>query len=188
MSTNRIIEGNNLEVLPTLPDGSAALIYIDPPFNTGRPRKHTRVKLERAEPGAGDRVGFGGQSYKTTALGAAAYADSFEDVGAFLMPRLEQAHRLLAADGSFFLHLDPREAHYAKVMADMVFGRDAFLNEIIWSYDYGGRSKRRWPSKHDTILWYAKDPQRYTLPPAATPPPPSPAPPPPPCRRRRWAQ
>ncbi len=163
MMRNRIIEGNNLEVLPTLPDGAAALIYIDPPFNTGRARKHTRVKVERAGPGEGDRVGFGGQRYKTTALGSAAYADAFEDFGAFLMPRLEQAHRLLAANGSFFLHLDPRESHYAKVMADAVFGRDAFLNEIIWSYDYGGRSKRRWPAKHDTILWYAKDPKRYTF-------------------------
>lgn len=163
MTRNRIIEGDNLEVLPTLADGCAALIYIDPPFNTGRTRKHTRVKVERAGPGEGDRVGFGGKSYKTTALGSAAYADSFEDFGAFLMPRLEHAHRLLAPDGSFFLHLDPRESHYAKVMADIVFGRDAFLNEIIWSYDYGGRSKRRWPAKHNTILWYAKDPKHYTF-------------------------
>lgn len=163
MTRNRIIEGDNLEVLPTLPDESAALIYVDPPFNTGRSRKHTRLKVERAEPGEGDRVGFGGKSYKTTALGSAGYADAFDDFGAFLMPRLEQAHRLLRPDGSFFLHLDPRESHYAKVMADTVFGRDAFLNEIIWSYDYGGRSKRRWPSKHDTILWYAKDPKHYTF-------------------------
>ncbi|MCR9162365.1 MAG: DNA-methyltransferase [Nannocystaceae bacterium] len=163
MTDNRIIEGDNLEVLPTLAEGCAALIYIDPPFNTGRARTHTRVKVERAAPEDGDRVGFGGQHYKTTRLGSATYADAFDDFEAFLLPRLVHAHRLLSATGSFFLHLDPREAHYAKVMADTVFGRDAFLNEIIWSYDYGGRSKRRWPAKHDTILWYAKDPKRYTF-------------------------
>ncbi len=163
MSANRIIEGDNLAVLPTLADASVALIYIDPPFNTGRRRSHTRVKVERASPEDADRVGFGGQGYKTTAVGSAAYADAFDDFEAFLRPRLEHAHRLLTADGSFFLHLDPREAHYAKVMTDTVFGREAFLNEIIWSYDYGGRSKRRWPAKHDTILWYAKDPKRYTF-------------------------
>ncbi|MEM6291492.1 MAG: DNA methyltransferase [Myxococcota bacterium] len=163
MSGNRIIEGDNLAVLPTLADASFALIYIDPPFNTGRARKHTRVKVERASADDADRMGFGGIPYKTTAVGSASYADAFEDFGAFLMPRLEHAHRLLTDTGSFFLHLDPREAHYAKVMADAVFGRDAFLNEIIWAYDYGGRSKRRWPAKHDTILWYAKDPKAYTF-------------------------
>ncbi len=163
MTHNRIIEGDNLDVLPTLADSCAALIYIDPPFNTGRARKHTRVKVERSKPEDGDRVGFGGQHYKTTRLGSAAYDDAFDDFDAFLLPRLQHAHRLLAPTGSFFLHLDPREAHYAKVMADAVFGRDAFLNEIIWSYDYGGRSKRRWPAKHDTILWYAKDPKHYTF-------------------------
>jgi len=160
---NRIIEGDNLDVLPTLADGSVALIYIDPPFNTGRARKHTRVKVERASAEESDRVGFGGRHYKTTRVGTAGYGDAFEDFEGFLMPRLEHAHRLLTEYGSFFLHLDPREAHYAKVMADAVFGRDAFLNELIWAYDYGGRSKRRWPAKHDTILWYAKDPGRYTF-------------------------
>lgn len=163
MTGNRIIEGDNLDVLPALADGCAALIYIDPPFNTGRARKHTRVKVERATPEESDRVGFGGRHYKTTRMGSAGYADAFDDFEAFLMPRLQHAHRLLTADGSFFLHLDPREAHYAKVMTDAVFGREGFLNEIIWSYDYGGRSKRRWPAKHDTILWYAKDPKRYTF-------------------------
>lgn len=163
MATNRIIHGDNLDVLPTLADGCAALIYIDPPFNTGRARRHTRVKVERSSPQEGDRVGFGGKHYKTTRLGSSGYEDAFEDFEAFLMPRLEHAARLLAEHGSFFLHLDPRESHYAKVMADRVFGRDAFLNEIIWSYDYGGRGKRRWPAKHDTILWYAKNPRRYTF-------------------------
>jgi site-specific DNA-methyltransferase (adenine-specific) len=163
VTRNRIIEGDNLDVLPTLEDGCAALIYIDPPFNTGRARKHTRVKVERSNAEESDRVGFGGQHYKTTRVGSAAYDDAFDDFEAFLVPRLQHAHRLLDDTGSFFLHLDPREAHYAKVMTDAVFGRDAFLNEIIWSYDYGGRSKRRWPAKHDTILWYAKDPKRYTF-------------------------
>ena len=160
---NRIIEGDNLDVLPSVSDGSVALIYIDPPFNTGKARKHTRLKVERASVEEGDRVGFGGRHYKTTRLGTNGYGDAFEDFEGFLMPRLQHAHRLLAEHGAFFLHLYPREAHYAKVMTDAVFGRDAFLNEIIWAYDYGGRGKRRWPAKHDTILWYAKDPRNYTF-------------------------
>ena len=70
---------------------------------------------------------------------------------------------MLKADGSFFLHVDYREVHYCKVLLDEVFGRENFVNEIIWAYDYGARSTTCWPAKHDNILWYAKDPTRYTF-------------------------
>ncbi len=160
----RVIEGDNLDVLQTLPDASFELIYIDPPFNTGRTRKHTRIKVEReVDPNRADRVGFGGLGYRTTEVGTAAYADTFDDFTAFIEPRVRHAHRMLTDAGSFFLHLDARESHYAKVLTDQIFGRPSFMNEIIWAYDYGGRSKTRWPAKHDTILWYAKDPANYTF-------------------------
>jgi site-specific DNA-methyltransferase (adenine-specific) len=161
MPHGRIILGDNLEVLPRLRDESFDLIYIDPPFNTGREQRHTRVEVERDA--AGDRVGFGGQRYRTTRVGTIAFADVFDDFLAFIEPRLRQAHRLLRPTGSFFLHVDCRESHYCKVVLDAVFGRRCFMNEIVWAYDYGGRSKRRWSAKHDTLLWYVKDPRDYTF-------------------------
>ncbi|MCE9589746.1 MAG: site-specific DNA-methyltransferase [Planctomycetes bacterium] len=154
---------DNLALLPALAEGSFELIYIDPPFNTGRKQKRRRMKIIR-DP-AGDRTGFHGQRYRTVKLAAAtagSYADLFDDYIAFIEPRLRQAHRLLKPDGSLFLHLDCREVHYAKVLLDTIFDRASFMNEIIWAYDYGARSRRRWPAKHDNILWYAKNPQRYT--------------------------
>lgn len=156
-----IILGDNLEVLPSLADGSFDLIYIDPPFNTGRSQRRTQLKVERDD--EGDRVGFAGNRYRTTKVGSLAFADTFDDFLEFIEPRLRHAHRLLAPHGSFFLHIDYREAHYCKVLLDSIFGRASFLNEIIWAYDYGGRSKKRWPAKHDTILWYARDPKKYTF-------------------------
>ena len=156
-----IILGDNLEVLPSLPDGGFPLVYIDPPFNTGREQRHTRVSVTRDE--AGDRVGFAGQRYRSTRLGSIGFDDVFDDFLAFIEPRLRHAHRLLAPHGSFFLHIDYREAHYCKVLLDAIFGRECFVNEIVWAYDYGGRPRRRWPAKHDTILWYARDPERYTF-------------------------
>jgi site-specific DNA-methyltransferase (adenine-specific) len=162
----RIIEGDNLAVLRTLDGGAVNLIYIDPPFNTGREQRHTSVRtkrIERSNTDEGDRTGFGGRRYRTTELGSQAFADNFDDFLGFLEPRLIECRRVLAEDGSLFLHLDPRESHYAKVLLDSIFGRKSFLNEIVWAYDYGGRSKRRWPAKHDTILWYAKDPKQYTF-------------------------
>jgi site-specific DNA-methyltransferase (adenine-specific) len=161
MPHGRIILGDNLEVLPRLRDESFDLIYIDPPFNTGREQRHTRVEVERDA--AGDRVGFGGQRYRTTRVGTIAFADVFDDFLAFIEPRLRHAHRLLRPTGSFFLHVDCRESHYCKVVLDAIFGRRCFMNEIVWAYDYGGRSKRRWSAKHDTLLWYVKDPRDYTF-------------------------
>ena len=154
-----VYQGDNLDVTRQFPDESFGLIYIDPPFNTGRSQSRTRIKTVRDD--AGDRVGFQGRRYRTTVVGSSSYSDSFDDYMAFLVPRLEEAFRLLAADGSFFLHLDYREVHYAKVALDEIFGRDSFINEIIWAYDYGARATNRWSPKHDNILWYAKNPAKY---------------------------
>ena len=151
--------GDNLDVLPRLEDGSFDLVYIDPPFNTGREQSRTRTRAVRAADG--DRVGFHGARYRTTVLGASAFADRFDDYLGFLGPRLEHARRLLAPHGSLFVHLDYREVHYVKVALDAIFGRASFMNEIVWAYDYGARTTKRWSPKHDTILWYAKDPKRY---------------------------
>jgi DNA modification methylase len=151
-----LIEGDNLAVLPRLPDGAFDLIYVDPPFNTGRPRRRRALRAVRDD--AGERTGFGGQRYRTRVVSDLAYDDAHADYTGFLRPRLEHARRLLAPHGSLYLHLDYREAHYVKVMLDEVFGRDAFLNEIVWAYDYGGKPKTRWPAKHDTILVYVRTP------------------------------
>jgi site-specific DNA-methyltransferase (adenine-specific) len=152
---------DNLELLPTLESESFDLVYIDPPFNTGRLQERSQLKTVRDADG--DRTGFQGQRYRTVSLGKRSFADSFDDYLAFLEPRLEQAHRLLTPTGSFFLHIDYREVHYCKVLLDAIFGRDSFQNEIIWAYDYGARTKKRWSPKHDNILWYAKDPEHYTF-------------------------
>ena len=156
---NWVLRADNADVLPRLPDGSFRLIYIDPPFNSGKVQRRQELVTVRAEDG--DRVGFGGRRYRTVSLGATSYADIFDDYLDFIGPRLKQAHRLLTADGTLYFHIDYREAHYCKVLLDQIFGRDCFINEIIWAYDYGGRSRRRWPAKHDTILVYAKDAERY---------------------------
>lgn len=150
---------DNLTALRAIADDSVPLVYIDPPFNTGQRQIRTSTRVERSS--MGDRTGFGGERYLTTILGRATYEDTFSDYLAFLEPRLREGHRVLAPHGSFYLHLDQREVHYVKVLMDIIFGREAFINEIIWAYDYGGRSRRRWPAKHDTILFYAKDPECY---------------------------
>jgi site-specific DNA-methyltransferase (adenine-specific) len=156
---NRVIHADNLEVLKSLPDGGVQLVYIDPPFNTGRKQSRRTLKTVRDE--TGDRTGFKGERYSTAELAMREYADAFDDYLAFLEPRLLEARRVLADTGSLYLHIDYREAHYCKLLLDSIFGRAAFINEIIWAYDYGGRPKNRWPAKHDTILFYAKDPKRY---------------------------
>ena len=157
--SNLLIHGDNLKFLATLPDESVQLIYIDPPFNTGRVQKRGDQVTRRSE--SGNRVGFKGQLYETIKTTVLSYDDEFADYWSFLEPRLEQAWRLLGETGTLYLHLDYREAHYAKVLLDALFGRECFLNEIIWAYDYGAKSKTRWPAKHDTILVYVKDPKAY---------------------------
>ena len=137
------------------------LIYIDPPFNTGKMQSRRQLKTTRSE--AGDRVGFGDQTYSTEVIATRDYRDSFKDYRAFLEPRLLEAHRVLKPSGSLYFHIDFREAHYCKILLDEIFGRENFLNEIIWAYDFGGRAKDRWPAKHDNILYYAKDAQNYTF-------------------------
>jgi len=150
---------DNLAALAAIPDGSVPLIYIDPPFNTGGRQERVALKTDRAADG--DRTGFGGERYRTTILGRATYDDAFHDYLGFLEPRLREGRRVLAEHGTLYVHLDQREVHYVKVLLDVIFGREAFLNEIIWAYDFGGRSRRRWPPKHDTILVYVKDPEHY---------------------------
>jgi site-specific DNA-methyltransferase (adenine-specific) len=146
-------------VLPALADGSFALAYLDPPFNTGGVQRRRTLETRRAADG--DRVGFGGHLYRTRLLRESSYRDAFDDYLAFLEPRLREVRRLLSASGTLYFHIDYREAHYCKLLLDELFGRECFLNEIIWAYDYGARSRRRWPAKHDTILVYVRDPQRY---------------------------
>ncbi len=158
----RIIQADNLQALAAIPDESAALIYIDPPFNTGRTQSRKTLRTVRDE-AAGDRTGFQGKRYRTIELGSSGYSDTFDDYLGFLEPRFREAWRVLKPNGSFFLHVDYREVHYCKVLLDHLFGRESFINEIIWAYDYGGRSKSRWPAKHDNLLWYAKDPQNYVF-------------------------
>jgi site-specific DNA-methyltransferase (adenine-specific) len=156
---DQILLGDNLALLPGFADGSFQLIYIDPPFNTGRAQ--VRKTLAVAGDDGGERVGFQGRRYRTRLLAESSYRDAFDDYLGFLAPRLEQAHRLLREDGTLYFHIDYREAHHCKLLLDEIFGRECFLNELIWAYDYGARAKRRWPAKHDTILVYVKHPSAY---------------------------
>lgn len=177
-----VLYGNNADVLPRFADGAFQMIYIDPPFNTGKEQRRTSYSMQRQSAGetaagasatrktavaaasangTSARTGFGGHSYIAEALSSAAYHDTFDDYLSFLAPRLEEAHRLLADSGTLYFHIDYREAHYCKIVLDQIFGREQFLNEIIWAYDYGAKSKKRWPAKHDTILVYVKDINSY---------------------------
>jgi site-specific DNA-methyltransferase (adenine-specific) len=157
---NRIYFGDNLPILKKLPNESIDLIYIDPPFNTKKKQKRTTIKTVRDI--NGDRKGFKGQTYRTIELGTKAYEDNYDSyLDGFLRPRLEEAHRVLRSHGSIYFHIDYREVHYCKLLLDSIFGRECFLNEIIWAYDFGGRSRSRWPAKHDNILLYVKDPHKY---------------------------
>ncbi len=160
-----IHRADNLDVLRTLGDGEVDLVYIDPPFNTGRIRE--RQQIQSIQSGPEGRIGFHGRRYENTVVGSRSFSDVFDDYLAFLEPRLCELHRVLAPHGSLYVHLDYREVHYVKVRLDAIFGRDAFRNEIIWAYDYGGRTKKRWPPKHDTILYYARDPDRCFFDPEA---------------------
>jgi site-specific DNA-methyltransferase (adenine-specific) len=151
-----VILGDSARVLPTLPDEAFQLIYIDPPFNTGKAQQRRSIRTVRDE--TGDRTGFQGRRYATTELGRRAYDDVHDDYLGMLEPLLRDARRLLTVSGTLYLHIDYREAHYVKLLLDEVFGRDAFLNELIWAYDFGGRARDRWPAKHDTILVYVRTP------------------------------
>ncbi len=156
-----IHHGDNLPLLRAMETDRFDLIYVDPPFNTGRTQ--TRSRRRTVRDAGGDRTGFKGHRYRTTTIGSHSFEDSFDDFLAFLEPRLVEARRVLKPDGSLFVHLDFREVHYCRVLLDVLFGRASFMNEIIWAYDYGARSRRKWSAKHDNILWYAKDPRAYTF-------------------------
>ena len=156
---NTLYFGENLPALKLIPDSSVQLVYIDPPFNTGREQQRSKVTTKRNN--EGNRIGFKGERYETVKSTVLSYDDQFANYWEFLEPRIEEAFRVLGNSGTLYLHLDYREAHYAKVLLDALFGPECFLNEIIWAYDYGGKSKSRWPAKHDTILVYVKDPKNY---------------------------
>jgi site-specific DNA-methyltransferase (adenine-specific) len=156
-----ILFGENLDLLKTIPTGSCRLIYVDPPFNTRKVQKRDRITVTKDA--NGERGGFGDARYSVVRLVSPEYVDQFDDFLGYMMPRLLEAYRILAPDGSFFLHIDYREVHYIKVLLDQIFGRESFKNELIWSYDYGGKPKNRWPAKHDNILWYSKDPDNYVF-------------------------
>jgi site-specific DNA-methyltransferase (adenine-specific) len=159
---NRVLLGDNLPLLRELDDGCVGMAYADPPFNTGRRQvRRTLATTAAADGAAGDRTGFGGRRYATTVLAERGYADAFDDYASFLEPRLRELRRVLAPEGTLYLHLDYREAHAAKLLLDDVFGPECFLNELVWAYDYGAKPRRRWPQKHDTILVYVRDPARY---------------------------
>ena len=160
MTSLEIHLGECLDTISRFESASFDLIYIDPPFNSGKVQSRKRLKTTRDK--RGDRTGFQGKRYKTEIIGESSFNDSFDDFMTFMEPRLREAHRLLSPQGSFFFHIDYRESHYCKVMLDNIFGRDSFMNEIVWAYDYGARSKKRWSPKHDNIFWYAKDSGRYT--------------------------
>jgi site-specific DNA-methyltransferase (adenine-specific) len=151
-----VIAGDNAGVLARLPEGTFDLAYLDPPFNTGRAQ--AKRTLNVTADAAGERVGFGGRRYRSELLRSLSYDDAFDDYLAFLEPRLVRTRELLAPHGTLYFHIDYREAHYCKLLLDEVFGREAFLNELIWSYDYGAKPRRRWPAKHDTILVYVRTP------------------------------
>lgn len=157
----KVIHGDNLAVLKQIPSESVDLIYIDPPFNTGKKQSRTQLKTKRSDDG--DRVGFQGKRYTSQVVGMKAFDDQFDDYMAFLEPRLLEAKRVLAPSGTMYFHVDYREVHYCKVLIDGIFGRENFLNEIIWAYDYGGRSKKKWPAKHDNILVYVNDIKSYVF-------------------------
>ncbi|MGI9307501.1 MAG: DNA-methyltransferase [Gammaproteobacteria bacterium] len=160
--SGKILSGDNLPHLKKMAAESVALVYIDPPFNTGKVQSRTRIRVSQDENGG--RAGFGGKKYRAEVVGKSGYSDSFTDFAGFLRPRLLEAHRILKADGSLFFHIDWREAHRCRLLLEEIFGGPAHcINEIIWAYDFGARSKNRWSAKHDNIYWFAKNPKNYVF-------------------------
>jgi site-specific DNA-methyltransferase (adenine-specific) len=160
-SPNWVVLGESLAVLSRIPSKSVDLIYIDPPFNTGKHQSRTRIATIQDVSGA--RVGFGGKRYQTVERGRMGFDDTFDDYLGFLEPRLLEAYRVLAPHGALYFHIDCHEAHYCKMLLDSIFERDNFINEIIWAYDYGAKPKTRWPAKHDTVFFYVKDNRNYVF-------------------------
>ena len=128
-----IVHGENLEALRRLPASFARLVYVDPPFNTGKTQARDRIRVRRGEEGA--RRGFGGHAYEVERLESPSYEDRFDDYVPFVVERIREALRCVTLDGSIFVHVDPRESHYLKVALDGLLGRESFMNEIVWAYD-----------------------------------------------------
>ena len=140
----------------------ADLVYIDPPFNTGKPQKRD-VHAHRPRRRTATAPASAGSATDASTSAQLAYGDAFDDYLGFLEPRLREAARAAhRRTARFFFHLDYREVALLQGAARRLFGRASFMNEIIWAYDYGGRPKNRWPAKHDTILWYARRPRAAT--------------------------
>lgn len=141
---NELHVAEALKVLQSVPDNHIDMIYTDPPFGTGTVQE-TQRKIDNR---IFEKMG---------------YSDKYVNYMDFLVPHLMQLHRVLKETGTMYLHLDYRWVHYVKVECDKIFGYDNFLNEIVWSYNYGGRGKDRWPAKHDTILVYVKNRGKHTF-------------------------
>lgn len=159
---SKIVLGDSLSVLLDMPDGCVDLIYITPPVDTLKQQQSEHNEVSRAPDKGGD-TGLSGRSGLTIELGGSGYAATLGGYLGFLSPRFVESRRVLKDDGSFFLHIDYSEAHYCKMLLDLVFGRGSFMNEIIWAYGYSEQADNKWPEKHDSILWYAKNPSRYTF-------------------------
>jgi site-specific DNA-methyltransferase (adenine-specific) len=158
---NTLCYGNNMRLLNKIEDATIDLIYIDPPFNTGKLMKRDNYTSTKNDEGY--TLGFSGQNYDLTKISSNSYNDKFENFTDFLKPRLIESYRVLKPNGALYLHIDYREVHYTKILLDEIFGRASFINEIIWAYDFGARAKKRWPAKHDNILFYAKDPKAFVF-------------------------
>lgn len=142
---NTVFHSNALGALTRIPDASVDLAYVDPPFGTGRKQSLAHQK--------------DGEVVSTIS-----FEDPNEHYIEWLRMHMAEIRRTLKPNGTVYLHLDHHWVHRAKVMMDdAVFGPDNFLNEVVWSYDYGGRGKRCWPKKHDSILVYVKDPNDYVF-------------------------
>ena len=135
---------------------------MDPPFNTGRAqarRTLERGRRRRRRPRSASAAGATARGCCRRSATTTRSPTTWDSSS----PALRRARELLAPHGTLYFHIDYREAHYCKLLLDEVFGRDAFLNELIWAYDYGAKPRRRWPAKHDTILVYVRTPGRAPL-------------------------
>ncbi len=151
-----VVLGDCATVLPTLPDASVQLIYIDPPFNTGKAQRGARSapSAMRTATAPASRAG----ATPPPSWAGTPTTTCMRTTSACSSRSSSRRGACSTASGTLYLHIDYREAHYVKLLLDDVFGRDAFLNELIWAYDFGGRARDRWPAKHDTILVYVRTP------------------------------
>ena len=158
----KILQGDNLPHLRQMANESATLIYIDPPFNTGKTQRRQRITATQSA--NGKRRGFGGKTYHAQAVASPQYADKFADFMGFLRPRLIEAHRILTANGSLFFHIDWRESARCRLLLEDIFGGPAHcINEIIWAYDFGARSQKQMAGKTRQHLLVCQRSQQHHL-------------------------